>query len=68
MAEEVKDAILLLPSDRVLSSQGSLQHSNNHEFKENLTPKEKEELLSKYELVKSRKIQYDKPILIIYNP
>lgn len=33
-----------------------------------MTAEEKRNLLSKFELIKTRKISYDKPILIIYNP
>lgn len=66
LAEEIKDASKLLPNDE--ESQPSKRESPVYDFRSNLNDEEKKELLSKFDLIKTRKITYDKPILIIYNP
>jgi hypothetical protein len=63
--EEIKDATKLLPSG---DEESQRDMNSIPDFKSTISEEEKKQLLSKYELVKTRKITYDKPILFIYNP
>jgi hypothetical protein len=66
LAEEVKEASKLLPSNDEESQRGD--KNSIPDFKSSITDEEKKDLLSKFELIQTRRITYDKPILIIYNP
>jgi hypothetical protein len=66
LAEEIKEASKLLPSNDEESQRGD--KNSIPDFKSSITDEEKKDLLSKFELIQTRKITYDKPILIIYNP
>ena len=68
IAEEIKEASKLLPSHDEESQPSARPNISASEFRSTLSAEEKKELLSKFELIQTRKITYDKPILFIYNP